>query len=347
MLLIDFFRKAPPTPSVLNIRLGLVLFLYPFAKKNFLLTVVFLSALTIFSKDNHSILPTNKKTEINNIKLNPESEQQILVQRAELAEQNLITQKHYYQLFGLIALALIFGCIGYMFFYQQKLKNQQFQKENELKDALLKVETQSRLQEQRLSISQDLHDTIGAQLTFIISSIDNLKYGFDIQDEKLNHKLNSISDFTSDTIYELRDTIWAMNKKEITLEDLQSRISNYIDKAHLFDGKINFSFNIPSNVNLNRTFSSEEGINIYRIIRESIHNSLKHANPSQIYVKVSQNDRNLQVQVVDNGKGFNMDKVEKGNGLMNMQKRINEIGGQLHIDSQKNSGTKVSLLLPK
>src|SRR5690606_36729885 len=164
------------TPSVLNIRLGLVLFLYPFAKKNFLLTVVFLSALTIFSKDNDSILPTNKKTEINNIKLNPEREQQILVRRVELAEKNLIIQKHYYQLFALIALALISGCIGYMFFNQQKLKNQQFQKENDIKDALLKVQTQSRLQEQRLSISPELHDTIGPPLTFIITSIDNLKY---------------------------------------------------------------------------------------------------------------------------------------------------------------------------
>ena len=72
-----------------------------------------------------------------------------------------------------------------MFYNQQKLKNRQLQKENELKDALIKIETQNRLQEQRLRISRDLHDNIGAQLTFIISSIDYLKYGFEIKNEKL------------------------------------------------------------------------------------------------------------------------------------------------------------------
>lgn len=59
----------------------------------------------------------------------------------------------------------------------QKMKTLQLQK-NELKDALLKIETQNRLQEQRLQISRDLHDNIGAQLTFIISSVDSLKYAF-------------------------------------------------------------------------------------------------------------------------------------------------------------------------
>jgi len=94
-------------------------------------------------------------------------EKEILVQRAELAEQKLIIQQKNTQVYGLIGIALILGLIGYLFYNQQKLKNKQLQKENELKDALLKIETQNRLQEQRLRISRDLHDNIGAQLTFI------------------------------------------------------------------------------------------------------------------------------------------------------------------------------------
>ena len=101
----------------------------------------------------------------------------------------------------------------------QKMKTLQLQKENELKDALLKIETQNRLQEQRLQISRDLHDNIGAQLTFIISSVDSLKYAFADGNPRLEDKLNNISSFTKETIYELRDTIWAMNKEEITIEN--------------------------------------------------------------------------------------------------------------------------------
>ncbi len=274
-----------------------------------------------------------------------DKEREILIQRADLAEKNLTIQKQNLQVLGLLALAIVLSLIGFLFYNQQKLKNKQLHKENELKDALIKIETQSKLQEQRLRISRDLHDNIGAQLAFIISSIDNLKYGFNIQDEKLTKKLDGISDFTSSTIYELRDTIWAMNKSEITFEDLQSRISNYIDKAHVFEDKINFSFNVADDVDVTRKFTSVEGMNIHRVIQEAIHNSLKHANPTQIQVDVSKKLHNLQFVVSDDGNGFNMKNVPQGNGLTNMNKRIQEIGGELSIDSKENTGTKVIILL--
>lgn len=274
-----------------------------------------------------------------------DKEREILIQRADLAEKNLIIQKQNLQVLGLIALAIVMTLIGFLFYNQQKLKNKQLYKENELKDALIKIETQSKLQEQRLRISRDLHDNIGAQLAFIISSIDNLKYGFNIQDENLTQKLNGISEFTSSTIYELRDTIWAMNKNEITFEDLQLRISNYIDKAHVFEDKINFTFTVAEGVDLNRKFTSVEGMNIHRVIQEAIHNSLKHANPSQIRVEVSQKLHNLQFLVLDDGKGFDLKTVKKGNGLINMNKRIQEIGGEFSIDSVENNGTKIMILL--
>mgnify|MGYP000950478019 CR=1 FL=1 len=64
---------------------------------------------------------------------------------------------------------------------------EQIIKENELRQALIKIENQNNLQEQRLAISKDLHDNIGSQLTFIISSLDNLKY-FEFTKDKLYSK---------------------------------------------------------------------------------------------------------------------------------------------------------------
>ena len=168
-------------------------------------------------------------------------EKEILSQRADIAEKELDLSKKNNYILGLSALAIVLILLGYLVYSQQKIKNKQLKRENQLKDALAKIENQKKLQEQRLHISRVLHDNIGAQLTFIISSLDNLKYGFKLP-EKLSDKLKSISVFTTATIYELRDTIWAMNKNEITLEDLQTRISNYIDKAHLYDSNIQFSF---------------------------------------------------------------------------------------------------------
>ncbi len=273
-------------------------------------------------------------------------ENQILQQRAQLAEKDLEVRQKNTLIFGSLGLALVLGLLGYSLYNQQKLKNHQLQKEGELKAALAQIETQNKLQEQRLRISRDLHDNIGAQLTFIISSIDNLKYGFKDISEKLNSKLTGISNFTSQTIYELRDTIWAMNKESITFEDLQARIANFIEHAKNASEKTEFSFNIDDNVDETHVFSSVEGMNIYRIIQESVNNSLKYASADEIEVKISKKENQYQIQITDNGKGFDTDTAELGNGLNNMKKRSREIDGIIEFISKKNNGTSVVLNFP-
>ncbi|MEM6515156.1 MAG: tetratricopeptide repeat protein [Bacteroidota bacterium] len=292
-------------------------------------------------------LETNQKIAQLEIEYDTEKkEKQILKQRVDLAEKELALSKKNIQLLVLGISALILISISYLFYNQQKLKNRQLQKENELKDALIKIETQNRLQEQRLRISRDLHDNIGAQLTFIISSIDNLKYGFEIKNEKLKSKLTKISQFTSSTITELRDTIWAMNKNEISFEDLQSRISNYIDKAHLYDDDIDFVFKVDDTIDAKRRLSSVEGMNVHRIIQEAIHNSLKHAKPSKISVVISteKNDK-LKISISDDGIGFDQAEVELGSGLNNMKKRAQNIRADFKINSSQNNGTEVEILV--
>jgi signal transduction histidine kinase/tetratricopeptide (TPR) repeat protein len=274
-----------------------------------------------------------------------EKEKQILIQRAELAELDFIIQKRNYQIYGVLALALILGLIGYLFYNQQRLKNNQLKKEIELKEALLKIEAQNRLQDQRLRISRDLHDNIGAQLTFVISSLDNLKYGFKIDNEKLAKKLESISGFTAETIYELRDTIWAMNKNEITFEDLRTRITNFIEKANLTATNTTFKFICEDNINKEKTFTSVEGMNIYRIIQEAVNNALKYAEATKINVNITKEDSKINIQILDNGKGFNENEIEFGNGINNMKKRAQDIGAELVINSVKSKGTSVVLNL--
>jgi len=268
-------------------------------------------------------------------------EKEILSQRADLAEKELNLSKKNIQILGLGVLASVVFILGYFLYNKQKLKNKQLQKENELKEALIKIETQNKLQEQRLRISRDLHDNIGAQLTFIISSIDNLKYGFKITNDKLTNKLLGISEFTKETIYELRDTIWAMNKNEITQEDLQTRISNFIDKANVSSKGITFKFN--NNINEELNFTSVEGMNIYRIIQESLNNAIKYAQATEIDVEFSKDNNALKISISDNGIGFNMDKEEFGNGINNMKKRAEEMNASLKIQSQKNIGTTIIL----
>ncbi|WP_353779343.1 tetratricopeptide repeat protein [Winogradskyella sp. 3972H.M.0a.05] len=296
-----------------------------------------------------SISSTEVQNKVNELETKYDTEKkekQILIQRAELAEQDLLIQKRNYQIYGLSGFALLLALMGYLFYNQQKLKNQQLQKENELKDALIKIETQNRLQEQRLRISRDLHDNIGAQLTFIISSLDNLKYGFKLPD-KLSDKLTGISSFTSSTIQELRDTIWAMNKNDIDLDDLQSRISNFIEKAKTANENVAFQFALGENLSEDIKFSSVKGMNIYRIIQEAVNNSLKYAEAKSIKVNFETNDEDISFSIADDGKGFEPNDVEGGNGLNNMKKRAQELEGTIRIESEENKGTTIAVTIPK
>ncbi|PKA82412.1 tetratricopeptide repeat protein [Ulvibacter sp. MAR_2010_11] len=269
--------------------------------------------------------------------------QELAETRANLAESELAVEQKNILIFGSLGLAVILGLLGYLFYSQQKLKNRQLQKEGELKTALARIETQNELQEQRLRISRDLHDNIGSQLTFIISSIDSLKYGLKDAGDVVTQKLGNISAFTSNTIYELRDTIWAMNKNDITWEDLQARISNFIEKAGVAQNTIDFDFSVTQGVVADTKFTSIQGMNIYRIIQEALNNTLKYADATKVSVTIDKNASAYHITIKDNGKGFSITNIEVGHGLQNIKKRAKELGGTSEINSEVGMGTTVSI----
>lgn len=297
----------------------------------------------LFFKKTTEKFKTEHAKAIQELETKYETEQkEIALQKAKV--QNLAHQldlkKRTIFLISALGLAFILGLLGFLVYKQQRLKNKQLVKENELKQALILIENQNNLQEQRLSISKDLHDNIGAQLTFIISSLDNLKY-FDFTQDKLYAKFDAIGTFTRATITDLRDTIWAMNKEVITIEDLKTRTTNFIEAAKTSLLGINFEFNYPKNTAHNN-LNTIQGIEVYRIIQEAVNNAIKHAEATQISVDFEITDKLVTVSIADNGKGFDPKTKEAGNGLNSIKKRAQAIPAELFI-TQLNPGTKVSV----
>jgi tetratricopeptide (TPR) repeat protein len=112
-----------------------------------------------FIKLNDSILNEEKARIVADAETKYETEKkenEILKQRAQLAEKDQEVRRKNTLIYGGFGLALLFGLLGYLVYNQQKLKHRQLQKEGELKSALVKIETQNKLQEQRLRISRDL-----------------------------------------------------------------------------------------------------------------------------------------------------------------------------------------------
>lgn len=268
-----------------------------------------------------------------------EKEKQLLQKEAE-AKKKTTT------IIILSLLAFFIAIVGFLIYRQQRLKNVQQKQEFELQSAIAQIENQNKLHEQRLAISRDLHDNIGAQLTFIISSVENLKFGFPTMETSIKNHLTKISDFTKTTIVELRDTIWAMNANEFTFDDLSSRIYNFIEKAQSAKENIAFKFLVDDSLK-NSKFSSLEGVNLYRTIQEAVNNAIKYADATEVSVQVQPNANGIAIDISDNGKGFDLDTTDLGNGIVNMQKRIEEIGGVFKIQSEITKGTQITISLNK
>jgi len=132
-----------------------------------------------------------------------------------------------------------------------------------------------------------------------------------------------------------------MNKSEITFEDLQSRISNFIEKANKSSHAVTFNFNVDKELKNHKMFTSVQGMNVYRIIQEAINNALKYADATQIDIDFSLNNGIFEMTISDNGIGFDLDQVALGNGINNMKKRAHELEAEFEITSQLNKGTTI------
>lgn len=275
-----------------------------------------------------------------------EKEAELAKTKSDLLERELEVRQKNLLIYGSLSAIIILIVISYLIIKSKQLKNNKLKKEAELQTALAKIELKNQLEEQRLRISRDLHDNIGSQLTFVISGLQYVQYQKELKIDQVKSKLGHLSQFTQQTIHELRDTIWAMNKEEIQLSDLIERLRKFVNQTNT---KEKISISAPENQDLflrQIKFNAVEGIQLFRIIQEAVNNALKHAEAKNIDIKFDIVDDAVRLQIKDDGNGFDIDAVEFGNGLNNLKKRADQLHTKLDIQSKINQGTSIKLVLP-
>lgn len=268
-----------------------------------------------------------------------QKERQLAESRASLAEHELLVKSRNNQLLLLLIFLLTALGLGFFIYYRQKNKNRHLEQEAKLQAIYAEQETQKKLKDQRDAIASDLHDNIGSQLTFIVSSLGNLKFA-DLSKERMATKIDQISGFTVETVNELRDTIWAMNKETIAIQDLQARIQNLLAKAHGSCPSIQFKLEVAASLDPERKLNSIEGINYYRIIQEAINNAIKYADAKIITIHIYEVEGKVQLKIMDDGKGIESDNPF-GNGMSTMRTRAQRIGKEMQVTSASNEGTEI------
>ncbi len=223
---------------------------------------------------------------------------------------------------------------------QQKalFESEKLSREQEIK----KVEAQLKLQTEKTRISRDLHDSVGSQLTYIISNLDFL--GTKLKDkEEFYPKIEALSDFTRSTMQQLRDTIWSITKESVTVEQFIIRLQNYALKQ--FENQ-EIELKIDSKPNPNESIlNSFQMLHLYRIAQECINNTIKHAQATVVLISIIQVENKIFFQFEDNGVGFETFQtlLENNMGLKNIKLRVEEMAGHYEIISEPDNGTKINI----
>jgi signal transduction histidine kinase len=269
-------------------------------------------------------------------------------QRKEIVEkEQIITQQQYQNqiknLWIIITLLLLTSLI-FLFFYiykRNKLEKQKIEQENQLKLANEKQKKEQALQQQSESISRELHDNIGAHLTYISTSLDHIQYTL-TSNKTLKKEIKSISDFTKETMNELRETVKTLHSKELNFEEFSKKINNLTSKLKQISPEINYILKIN---NTSSNLSAFQGINLYRIIQETLNNIIKHAQATLVNIEIVGDENKFHIKISDNGKGFDTSDNTLGNGLINMKKRAENIHAKLTVNSEINKGTTIEVIM--
>ena len=232
-------------------------------------------------------------------------------------------------------------CIEIVLLFLVLLKRFQMLLKNQQEKIHIEFESQMRLQHERERISRDLHDNVGAQLSYIISNIDHIVE----TKNKDNNRLDDVSDTAKNAILNLRETIWAINNEQITVEDFYDRFKLYATNQIKNRTDVHLIFN--ENIVHNHTLHPNQALNLYRICQEALTNALKYANAKTLEVFIQANENPyFQFSLKDDGVGFDFNEnTEGGYGFKNMKARAEEMGASLNLNSEKGQGTTVEIIL--
>jgi two-component sensor histidine kinase len=196
----------------------------------------------------------------------------------------------------------------------------------------------------RTKISRDLHDEVGSTLSGISLFSAVAKKQLDNEQEmEARESLDRIILHCDDTLGKMSDIVWAINPENDSLEKMINRLKSF---AISTAGSKNIQLHFDSAKDLNSyEMDMQRRKNIYLICKEAINNSIKYSMCENIYVSLCNDQNRIQINIRDDGKGFDVAREVAGNGLSNMRERAREIDAQIEIKSSKNEGTSLDLNL--
>lgn len=248
-----------------------------------------------------------------------------------ISQQLKLTQRNYL-LYGSLAFIIMAGLITWLWLKNERIKQKvkmQQAIENEKRQAAQSILDAE--EKERKRIAADLHDNIGAYASAISADVENIyEKGF------TGTELQNLQLHSKEIISSLRDTIWVLNKDNITITGISDRIKNYVNKLKPSYDQINIA--VEESIENDVRVGSQKALNIFRIVQEAVHNALKHSGAKEIIVSINSVEKIL-IHIADDGKGISKN-INDGNGLRNMKARAEDVGLKIFLNTSDN-GTDI------
>ena len=273
----------------------------------------------------------------------------LILETKATSKQNLL-------LFIIVTLLLILGTVIYILSYKntkrkqtlaeqqqelEKQKNLNLIKEQEITTINAIVDGQEK---ERKQIAEDLHDNLGSVLATLKLHFENLRINQEkkkIDQETLYNKTENLID---EAYLKVRSIAHAKNAGVIANQGLLLAVQMMAEKISSAN-KLKIEV---IHFGLDKRLENNLEITVFRIIQELLTNIIKHAEAKNATINISLYDKNLNIIIEDNGKGFDMKKVnlKNGMGISSIKTRVEHLKGSFTIDATLGKGSSILLDIP-
>jgi signal transduction histidine kinase/ligand-binding sensor domain-containing protein len=214
----------------------------------------------------------------------------------------------------------------------------------QMRKQITAINRERALAKQRSDITADLHDEIGSTLSSLQLNSSVALAVLDQEPEKAKTILQKIEGQSANLSDKIGDIIWSIKPRTDEFMTISARIKSFtseiLDSTH-----INYSIQIDDAIDT-RIQDAKTRKNTVLLVKEAINNAAKYSKASQLSLSIVCSENKMQVTINDNGIGFNPEEAKTGNGLLNMRRRANDLGGQFSILSAQGLGTTIEASIP-
>jgi signal transduction histidine kinase len=206
------------------------------------------------------------------------------------------------------------------------------------------LERQKAVEHERSRIARDIHDELGSHLTRITMLSEPARHEADTSNSGSND-VRQIYDIARGLTRTMDEIVWAVTPHHDTPEGL----ANYLEQFALeFLGAAGVRCRLDLPMQLPTwPLTAETRHNLFLALKEALHNVVKHAGATEVRIVLTLDGRALTLSVEDNGRGFDPASARAaGDGLDNMRRRLEQIGGDCEIGSATGQGVKIIFVVP-